>query len=100
MMEKPTYEELAAQAEVLRQAFSELVGNTNTEANEFNQVIISRIDFDAVHNCFEQAPSACLAQIKAKAIREFANEICGDCKTDFQCRLSNIANQYAERIKR
>jgi len=102
-MSNPTYEELAAQVEVLKQVFSELVGNANTDANEFSQVIISKIDFDAVHKCFESTPAVCLAQVRADAGR--AGYIAGTKHSDnvffFDATpdINIAAKEYAECIR-
>lgn len=37
-------------------------------------------------------------KMKAFAVQEFANEACGDCTTEFQRKLSDVANQYANKI--
>lgn len=38
------------------------------------------------------------ADIKAKSVNEFANETCGDCRTDYERRLSVDAEFYIKRI--
>ncbi len=53
-----------------------------------------------IDGVMKESPSESLRQIQAEAVQEFANNICGDCSTDFQCRLSAEADQYAERIRR
>jgi hypothetical protein len=94
-MSKPTYEELAAQVEVLRTQI--------TKAREY----LSHVDVNSagvmLDVALESTPAACLAQVRADAGRAGYAECALDfglCSTDEQrVNIVKQADAYAESIR-
>jgi hypothetical protein len=91
---KPTYEELQSQVEVLRQALRDQLNDCiNFDGGKLTDCIMENST-----TVLQATPATCLAQIKAEAVNEFANEICGNCASGFQVQLSGEADKYVKRM--
>jgi hypothetical protein len=87
-MNKSTYEELAAQVEVLRIA----------ALNAVQSMSGGKAKAD-LRDTYDATPAACLAQVKADAVNDFIQFMhsSSDCQL---CEKSlNAASAYAERIR-
>jgi len=68
---KPTYEELQAQVEVLRQAlWDQLNDCINFDGGKLTDCIMENST-----TVLQATPAACLAQVKADAVRDFVNYV-------------------------
>jgi hypothetical protein len=110
-MEKPTYEELQAQVEVLRQALepftatglSALSAEGNyTVAHHRIKEWLGFTKFKRLIEACNQTPAACLAQVRAEAGRAGyqlgAEQWCFN-QNEMQIDIERAANQHAERIR-
>ena len=88
---KPTYEELAAQVDVLQNAIL-----------ESNRYLVSKMPADFQWPAFLNSPTACLAQVRAEAGRAgfiAGYELCNGDNKFISHNYNGFAEKYAETIR-
>jgi hypothetical protein len=100
-MNKPTYEELAAQVEVLKYHINRVIQASACNTGNEPSLSCFHRALDEAHDAFRATPAACLAQVKADAGRAgfIEGAVCARHPIKPNAvEIKQSADQYAERI--